>query len=363
MSSTLSVGYPPPPASGLNYLAVIRPSLKLLLLCSAWSSALVSLLFALFLFSSRSLKRAPIFMLNVTSIITGLTLGVLDYYSGVTAILSPDLIIPGAAVIAHSVVSALPLFTESILVVRVLTVYPLKRTPRLILAIVYIPLCFLKAARLINILIFWSVWFPTIVAGGNPIAVAQQSWDFPSDKIEWFLQIFDNGYASALFLYRLRGSRSINGRIDCTRRPATSYSKHLSALFWISVSNFVFLVMISFVQLTFAFSVHLFLDATYIIMSNIYFEIIALLLASSAGSRWSEEQQATTGLSVSVINSLPRFATGTVSAGTAAAQVSSTRGFEVFEHNSKPDMAVAIHSHTCKKYELGKDVEFEGTNA
>ncbi|KAK0208017.1 hypothetical protein DFS33DRAFT_403874 [Desarmillaria ectypa] len=43
--------YPPPPA-GLNYLAVIRPSLKLLILCSAWSSVLIPLLFPLVLFSS-----------------------------------------------------------------------------------------------------------------------------------------------------------------------------------------------------------------------------------------------------------------------------------------------------------------------
>lgn len=80
-SSILS--YPPPPA-GFNYLAVIRPSLKLMLLCSAWSSALVPLLFALFLFSSRSLRRTPIFMLNVVSIIMGLALGVLAYYNGVS---------------------------------------------------------------------------------------------------------------------------------------------------------------------------------------------------------------------------------------------------------------------------------------
>ncbi|KAK0245510.1 hypothetical protein EDD85DRAFT_20707 [Armillaria nabsnona] len=316
MSSSI-LSYPPPPA-GFNYLAVIRPSLKLMLLCSAWSSALVPLLFALFLFSSRTLRRTPIFMLNVVSIIMGLALGVLAYYNGVTAILSPDVIIPGAAVITQAVfINALPLFTESILVLRVLTVYPLRTAPRRTLAIVYIPLCCLKLARLINILVFWGIWFPTILAGGNPIYVAQQSWGFPSDKIEWSLQMVDNAYASALFLYCLRRSRRANGRIDCatSRRPTTSYSERLSTLFWISVSNFVFPVMLSFVQFVLAFDAYLFLDATYIIMSNIYFEIIAVLLATiwSAGSRWSEEQQATAWMSVSGAESLPRFATGPTS--------------------------------------------------
>ncbi|PBK77544.1 hypothetical protein ARMSODRAFT_1079546 [Armillaria solidipes] len=315
MSSSLTSSYPPPPA-GLNYLAVIRPSLKLLLVCSAWSSALVPLLFALFLFSSRSLRRTPVFILNVVSIIMGLALGILSYYNMVTTILSPDIIISGAAVIAETVlINILPLFTESILVVRVLTVYPLRTTPRRTLAMVYIPLCCLKIARLINILVFGAIWFPTILAGGNPVAVAQQSWNIPCDKIEWCLQMLDNAYASALFLYCLSGSRRVNGRIDYSRRATTSYSERLSTFFWIAVSNFVFPVMLSFIQLVLAFNAHLFLDTTSIIMSNIYFEIIAVLLATiwSAGSRWSEEQQATAGMSVSGAESLPRFATGHVS--------------------------------------------------
>ncbi|KAK0432685.1 uncharacterized protein EV420DRAFT_1284203 [Desarmillaria tabescens] len=322
MHSSSILSYPPPPA-GFNYLAVIRPSLKLMLLCSAWSSALVPLLFALFLFSSRSLRRTPIFMLNVVSIIMGLALGVLAYYNGVSVIAFHILL---SGVTYEFFINALPLFTESILVLRVMTVYPLKSTPRLTLAIVYIPLCCLKVARLANILVFWGIWFPDILAGGNPIVVAQQSWDFPCDKIEWSLQMFDNAYASALFLYCLRSSRRVNGRIECARskRPTSKscrrkYSERLSTLFWISVSNFVFPVMLSFVQSILAFDAYLFLDATYIIMSNIYFEIIAVLLATiwSAGSRRSEEQQATTEMSVSGAESLPRFATGTISMTTA----------------------------------------------
>ncbi|KAK0433052.1 uncharacterized protein EV420DRAFT_1655020 [Desarmillaria tabescens] len=322
MHSSSILSYPPPPA-GFNYLAVIRPSLKLMLLCSAWSSALVPLLFALFLFSSRSLRRTPIFMLNVVSIIMGLALGVLAYYNGVSyGNPVSGYNNPRAPVITQAVfINALPLFTESILVLRVMTVYPLKSTPRLTLAIVYIPLCCLKVARLANILVFWGIWFPDILAGGNPIVVAQQSWDFPCDKIEWSLQMFDNAYASALFLYCLRSSRRVNGRIECARskRPTRKYSERLSTLFWISVSNFVFPVMLSFVQSILAFDAYLFLDATYIIMSNIYFEIIAVLLATiwSAGSRRSEEQQATTEMSVSGAESPPRFATGTISMTTA----------------------------------------------
>ncbi|KAK0207965.1 hypothetical protein DFS33DRAFT_1255150, partial [Desarmillaria ectypa] len=320
---------------------------------------LVPLLFALFLFSSRSLRRTPIFMLTVASIIMGLALGILAYYNGViTAILSPDVIIPGAAVITQAVfINALPLLTESILVLKVLTVFPLRATPRLTLAIVYIPLCCLKVTRLINILVFWGIWFPTILAGGNPIAVAQQSWDFPCDKIEWSLQMFDNAYASVLFLYCLRRSRRVNGRVDCprSRRPTTSYSECLKTLFWISVSNFVFPVILSFVQFILAFDAYLFLDATYIIMSNIYLEIIAVLLATiwSAGSRCSEEKQATTGMSVSGAESLPRFATGPISV-TAVPQV---------PIQESDDITIAAGSQSILLVEsasLDKDIESKG---
>ncbi|KAK0446448.1 uncharacterized protein EV420DRAFT_903006 [Desarmillaria tabescens] len=343
MSST-PASYPPPPA-GLNYLAVIRPSLKLLLLTSAWSSVLIPLLFTLFLFSSKSLRRTPIFMLNVASIIMGLALGVLSYYNGLTTMLSPELTIAGTTVIAYTIfINALPLFSESILVLRVLTVYPLRRTSRSTLMIVYIPLCCMKVARLVNILVYWVTWFPTILAGGNPIAVAQQSWQLPSEKIEWFLQMLDNAYASAIFLYRLRQSRHVGCRVE----QPTSYSKRISTLFWIAVSNFVFPVMLSFVQFVLAFKAQLFLDATYIIITNVYFEIIAVLLATvwSAGSKWSEKQQATRDLAAVT---LPPFTAGLMSTRTPALyQGDSTAA-------TCPRSAILMESVS-----LGNDIESNG---
>lgn len=107
--------------------------------------------------------------------------------------LSPEMTIAGTTVIVQTIfINALPLFTESILVLRVLTVYPLRRTSQLTLMIVYIPLCCMKVARLVNILVFRITWFPTILAGGNPIVVAQQSWNLPFEKVEWSLQMLDN---------------------------------------------------------------------------------------------------------------------------------------------------------------------------
>ncbi|PBK71345.1 hypothetical protein ARMSODRAFT_72742 [Armillaria solidipes] len=250
MSSTPMSVYPAPPA-GLNYLAAIRPSLNMLILGTAWSSAMVPLLLALFLFSSPKLRRTPIFILNVLSISMGLCLGIMNYYMEITQIMSPEITISSSILIAYTViVTLLPLFTESILVFRVTAVYPLRELSRLSAAIVYLPLICMKTARFVSIVVYWFTWFPDLSSGGNPIIVSQKGWHLPFQKIEWILQMLDNGCCSALFLWRLRRSRRVNGRVDSTShaRP-TSYSSRINALFWIAISNFVFPVFLACVQL------------------------------------------------------------------------------------------------------------------
>ncbi|KAK0217024.1 hypothetical protein IW262DRAFT_165071 [Armillaria fumosa] len=184
MSSTPMSVYPAPPA-GLNYLAVIHPSLNMLILGTSWSSAMVPLLFALFLFSSPKLRRTPIFILNVLSISMGLCLGITNYYMEVTAIMSPEITSSSAVFIAYAVIVALlPLFTESILVFRVKVVYPLRELSRLWVAIVYLPLIRMKTARFVSIVVYWFTWFSDLSSGGDLIIVSQKGWHLPFQKIE-----------------------------------------------------------------------------------------------------------------------------------------------------------------------------------
>jgi hypothetical protein len=60
-------------------------------------------------------------------------------------------------------------------------------------------------------------------------------------KIEWALQMVDNGYASALFLWKLRlGFRSQDsGRLTISGTSSGSFASRIRELFWIAVSNFV----------------------------------------------------------------------------------------------------------------------------
>lgn len=70
----------PPPPPGMNYIAVIEPSLNMLIIGGAWTSALVPLLIALFLFSTATLRKTPTFILNVLSVLVGITAGIINYY-------------------------------------------------------------------------------------------------------------------------------------------------------------------------------------------------------------------------------------------------------------------------------------------
>jgi len=225
----------------------------------------------------------------------------------VTAILSPEVTLSQGVFITEAILTAMvPFFTDLILLVRVLAVYPPRDITRLSAVVVYLPISCMKIGRLINFVLFWSEWFPLIREGGNPIIVSQEAWNRPYEKIEWILQVLDNGYSSALFLWRLRRGRSTTGRVE-SRNQKTSYSARINSLFWIAISNFVFPVILSFAQLVFAFKDRSFLDGGYVLMMNVFVQIIGVLLATvwSAGFKWTENHDGT--LTTATL-SVPRFA-------------------------------------------------------
>ena len=71
----------PPP--GTNYIAAIEPSLNLLMIGTVWSSFLIPIAVSLFFFSTSSLRRRPVFILNVLSVGLGLVQGALNIYNEV----------------------------------------------------------------------------------------------------------------------------------------------------------------------------------------------------------------------------------------------------------------------------------------
>lgn len=63
---------PPPP--GLNYIAAIQPFLSLLLIHAVFGAILIPIICVLFTLSTANLRKTPIFLANVLSILAGMLL-------------------------------------------------------------------------------------------------------------------------------------------------------------------------------------------------------------------------------------------------------------------------------------------------
>ncbi len=70
------------------YLQALDKTLKVIILSSIWLGVSIPLLFALFFFSTSSLRRQPIFILNVVSVCIGIAMGLLNMQTLVRTYLS-----------------------------------------------------------------------------------------------------------------------------------------------------------------------------------------------------------------------------------------------------------------------------------
>ncbi|EIN09811.1 hypothetical protein PUNSTDRAFT_133582 [Punctularia strigosozonata HHB-11173 SS5] len=126
-------------------------------------------------------------------------------------------------------------------------------------------------------------WHENIANITNPVQAAQRTWAHsPYTKVEWVSQIFDNGYASALFLWKIKGgfhhAASDSGRV--TNGSMDSLSGRLRMLFWIALTNFVFPVVFNLVQIIIIFSKNSFFVGAYIMMVNTFVSILGVVFAT-----------------------------------------------------------------------------------
>ncbi|RDX57202.1 hypothetical protein OH76DRAFT_1476640 [Lentinus brumalis] len=128
---------PPPP--GLNYVAAIEPSLSLLLIGAVCSSILIPIGIALLFFSTSAQRKRPIFILNVISIAFGLIEGALNIYNQTCAILARP-INTNVYIVDVLIFILIPIFSESILLLRVIAVYPPRLLPKLSRVAIYGPI-------------------------------------------------------------------------------------------------------------------------------------------------------------------------------------------------------------------------------
>ncbi|PFH53348.1 hypothetical protein AMATHDRAFT_137971 [Amanita thiersii Skay4041] len=292
----------PPPPSGLNYIEAIKPALNLLLIGAIWSAMLLPLLITLFFFSTKELRRKPIFILNVLALLFGEIMGVLNVVHEYHAIVDPlNPLDPSNYVASGIIIIITPFLVQSILVLRLLAVYPLCRTPTRLFISIFLPLALLKIARAINFAIFLKNYVIVVKAVGDAFIAGKYSWNTVNIKIEWILQLVDNSAASFLFLKRLNIRNTLTiSKYTASTNGRSSHASKITTLFWIALSNFVFPVILSLIQLIYAFQGAQFLPGTYVQLVNGYVEIIGVLLATvwAAGTRWTLDRNPTEQISV-----------------------------------------------------------------
>ncbi|PFH45064.1 hypothetical protein AMATHDRAFT_10086 [Amanita thiersii Skay4041] len=296
----------PSPPPGLNYLWVINPSLSILMTELVGISILLPLLVILFFFSTKQLRRKPIFILNVVSILLGISMGVTGIWDLYQAITNPQRHISSTHfAVLGCFTSIVPLFVETILVFRILAVHPYHATPKWLFTLIFLPLALLKIARLVNISMYIKHYLDILRSIEIPIIAGQVAWVAagPNPKIEWFLQVVDNTAASCLFLYKLDIRRSLGGsKYTASNSSGGSYTSVIKGLFWIAISNFIFPVLLSIAQLIFVFRDPDFVPGVIVLLINDYVEIIGVLLATVwvAGTHWSEDNMKTGGTSTTL---------------------------------------------------------------
>lgn len=197
-----------------NFVEGIRDPFTFVSLITPLCACLVTLLVVLFVFSTRELRRRLIFRLNVIAICFALILGVLNFIVSSSAILRPFDPVPQSLYTTTIVVALFPpVFYDSILLTRLLALYPVDRTPLSVLVgILAFPIC-VKCGRLVvlvclfpspsisNLTLLQSLYIRQYVSQSRDLATltayAQATWyRNPFITIEWTLQMFDNLYGT-----------------------------------------------------------------------------------------------------------------------------------------------------------------------
>jgi hypothetical protein len=92
------------------------------------------------------------------------------------------------------------------LLLRVWAVYPPRTTTRTFTISIFAFPVLVKLTRLAVLIVFAARWKVDVNKNSDIFLAAEITLKkYPLSKVEWVLQILDNTYVSAIFLYRLRG--------------------------------------------------------------------------------------------------------------------------------------------------------------
>ncbi|KAI5997357.1 hypothetical protein EDC04DRAFT_2585116 [Pisolithus marmoratus] len=269
-----------------NFVDTIRPPFEFIVGVTALSSCLVTLLVILFLFSTHESRRRPVFCLNVIAISTAVVLSILTGITSGRAIFDP-FSPTGEGIYVATIFFAIfpPVFYDSILLTRLLALYPVNVTPGSTLFKMFIfPVC-IKCSRLISLYLREFVQSTKVLQSLEQHA--QATWyRNPYITAEWTMQMLDNLYSVSIFLYNLH-----------TRTSRVKYcERRIQQIVFISVTNFVLPLFLNAVQIVCITTSHSFATGTMVLLTNNYVSVIGVLCATIwfSGSEWVRNNQRTT---------------------------------------------------------------------
>ncbi|KAI0691630.1 hypothetical protein C8Q76DRAFT_758730 [Earliella scabrosa] len=288
-STTLPLPLTLPPA----IQAQLDASVNLLVIWTFFPALLVPIAVALFLFSNPPLRKKPVFICNVLAVLLGLAYGGVGIYTQSHAVSGR----PPASDLTTALTCMyffIPICVQCILLVRIIAVYPPRTLTVAGWVVIYGTLIVVTIARFVNIALALNIIVDSAHQSSSALVTGQIVWNMPYTKVEWFLQLFYDVFASALFLFRLRSSGALGSDRDRASRSVntggqrSSYTARLRALFWIAVSNFVLPVIFNVAQLVLIFCDDDIVHGVYVLEVSVYVEIIGVLLATlwCSGTYW-----------------------------------------------------------------------------
>lgn len=256
-----------------QYVASIEPAFVVLLANTAFSASLFTLFVVLLALSTKESRRRVVFRLNVLAICIVLTMGVLVGFGDGKIVLNKlGQLSQGTFIASMAFTVFPPLLSDSILLTRLLALYPLSSTrPVTLLKIFTFPLC-VKCARVVVLTLFVNGYANALRAGsGNP-------W-FRNPYLisEWTMQIADNAYSVSFFLYNLRIRTSSIKRGGLPAR--------IRQIFYISVANFVFPLMFNIVLIICSTTDSSYTLGVLLLLINNYITVMGVLCATVWFSR------------------------------------------------------------------------------
>ncbi|KAJ6549712.1 hypothetical protein B0H19DRAFT_1264628 [Mycena capillaripes] len=265
-----------------GYADGIRPAFAFILIPAIFGSMLVPLLILLISMSTAQARRKPIFVFNVISVSLGITAAGLSIHLTMESILRPFTPTVSAENLAFTVLGLwMSWFAEGILLIRVAIVYPRSRLPILLA----FPIA-AKIARMGTNIVLSIQWEKMNVHPASQLVVLAgvPRWLF---KTSILLELFDNGYISSLFLWRLESqshSRLFNAsaieRISFDNSKY-SYTRKIRTLFWIASINFIFPFIFGILQIIGIFTVKDIICVAILQMVTNYVVIICTVFATS----------------------------------------------------------------------------------